>query len=91
VETAIVSALVARFWLHSLTCLLIACLWMFAAWQLSADWSTFPQYGYGWSVPFLCWYLFWKKWRSRPVARSEAVSRGSVVLLLVLAFLLLPT
>jgi exosortase len=40
------------------------------AWYLSAQWSVNPQYYYGWGVPLLCAYLFWKRWEKRPAPRE---------------------
>src|SRR4029453_8853410 len=34
--------------------------------RLSVDWSVNPQYGYGWSVPVLAVWLFWRRWLERP-------------------------
>lgn len=42
-------------------------LWFEAANHLKAEWSLNPQYGYGWSVPFLALYLLWKRWPGRPL------------------------
>ncbi len=33
---------------------------------LSLEWSVNPQYSFGWGVPFLATYLFWKRWADRP-------------------------
>ncbi len=41
-------------------------LWLEAVNHLKAEWSLNPQYGYGWSVPFLALYLLWKRWPGRP-------------------------
>ncbi len=40
---------------------------------LSIEWSVNPQYSYGWGVPVLAAYLFWKRWLYRP----EPDSRGN--------------
>jgi len=34
--------------------------------QFSPHWSIFPEYNYGWAIPFLCVYLFWERWLVRP-------------------------
>jgi exosortase len=34
--------------------------------QFSPHWSYFPEYNYGWAIPFLCVYLFWERWQLRP-------------------------
>jgi exosortase len=48
------------------TLLFFAVLWLEVICQLKGDWSLNPQYGYGWSVPFLALYLIWKRWPWRP-------------------------
>jgi len=35
--------------------------WLSLIHQLGAQWSIYEQYNYGWSVPFLCAYLVWRK------------------------------
>jgi exosortase len=58
--------------------------------QLRVEWSINPQYSYGWGVPFLSLYLFWKRWQDRPDV-SRPAATGSLILLPVLSlFLLLP-
>jgi exosortase len=37
-------------------------LWQGLIRNLSIEWSLNPQYRYGWGVPFLCAYLFWRRW-----------------------------
>ncbi|HWW00921.1 MAG TPA: exosortase/archaeosortase family protein [Candidatus Acidoferrum sp.] len=44
----------------------LALLWLPLFYQLSAQWLAFEQYNYGWAVPFLGWYLVWKRWADRP-------------------------
>ena len=44
----------------------LALLWLEVINQLKAEWSLNPQYGYGWSVPFLALYLLWRRWPHRP-------------------------
>lgn len=41
-------------------------LWLEVIHQLKPEWSLNPEYGYGWSVPFLCLYLLWRRWQTRP-------------------------
>src|SRR3984893_2031769 len=51
--------------------LFFAVLWFEAINQLQAEWSLNPQYGYGWSVPFLALYLLWRRWSGRPLPRPS--------------------
>jgi exosortase len=45
---------------------LLAFVWLPAIRQWSYDWSTNPQYYYGWAVPFLAGYLAYERWFNRP-------------------------
>jgi exosortase len=54
-------------WPIAAAVLFFAVLWFEAINQLKAEWSLNPQYGYGWSVPFLALYLLWRRWSGRPV------------------------
>jgi len=45
-----------------LLALVLALVWLPAIRQWSYDWSTNPQYYYGWAVPFLAAYLFYERW-----------------------------
>ncbi len=58
--------------------------------ELGAQWSVYTQYNYGWGVPFLCVYLFWKRWPDRPLRQS---SHPAIALALIglSALALLPT
>ncbi len=44
--------------------------------QLSAQWSAYEQYGYGWAVPVLCVYLFSQRWADRPPGEAPLSWRG---------------
>ncbi len=46
--------------------LLFGFLWVTLINSLRFDWSANPQYGYGWSVPLLSLYVFWRRWHERP-------------------------
>jgi exosortase len=53
-------------WRLLATAVVLALLWLEVINQLKAEWSLNPQYGYGWSVPFLALYLLWRRWPHRP-------------------------
>src|SRR5437016_7942208 len=53
-------------WPSVVSLLIFAWLWLEVINQLKAEWSLNPQYGYGWSVPFLALYLLWRRWPHRP-------------------------
>lgn len=71
--------------------LLLGGLWALAVNQLRLDWSTNPQYSYGWLVPFLTAYLFWNRWPSRPTATAPAHASWGIAAAVLLALLFLPT
>ena len=50
-------------------------LWAELVNQLRIEWLLNPQYGYGWSVPFLCAFLIWKK--THPKGRPQNVNAPS--------------
>jgi exosortase len=56
-------------WPIAAALLFFAVLWFEEINQLQAEWSFNPQYGYGWSVPFLALYLLWRRWSWHPLAR----------------------
>ncbi len=71
-------------WPIAIVLLFLALVSLEAIRQLQPTWSYNPQYSYGWSVPFLALYLFWRRWLSRPapeppIGRSFLV--GTMVLL----------
>jgi exosortase/archaeosortase family protein len=49
-----------RFRISAFLFLPLAWLWFVLINDLRVEWTVNPQYGYGWAVPFLCAYLFWK-------------------------------
>jgi exosortase len=57
-------------WRFVAIAVLFGLLWLEVINQLKAEWSLNPQYGYGWSVPFLALYLFWRRWPHRPAPAS---------------------
>ena len=77
------------------------CLWFRLINNLRVEWTTNPQYSYGWVVPFLCLGLLLRQWQSAPegvrtqkpeVSSPPSSGRWSVVLLFALfGFLYLPT
>src|SRR3954469_6460474 len=45
-------------------------LWLELISRLRFEWTINPQYGYGWTVPFLAAYIFWRRSQQAP-ASSE--------------------
>ena len=47
-------------------------LWLLIFSRLRFEWTVNPQYGYGWTVPFLAAYIFWRRLRTAPPAEQPA-------------------
>ena len=47
--------------------------------QQSVEWSVNEQYGYGWAVPLLCGFLFWRRWQSRSMVPAPNHASGTLV------------
>ncbi|MDQ6626814.1 MAG: exosortase/archaeosortase family protein [Verrucomicrobiota bacterium] len=43
-------------------------LWLELISRLRFEWTINPQYGYGWTVPFLAGYIFWRRLQNAPGA-----------------------
>ncbi|MEP6603401.1 MAG: archaeosortase/exosortase family protein [Spartobacteria bacterium] len=65
-------------------------IWFAVVRHLRPEWSLNPQYGYGWSVPFLAAYLLWKRWPDRPVSSPPAGATFCILLLVACALLFAP-
>src|SRR5258708_6657961 len=65
---------------------LLSAAWLLVFNQQRLEWSVNPTYGYGWAVPLLAGYLFYERWRSRPV--STGPRRSSFWLAVPALFLL---
>ena len=46
--------------------------WLILIRHLRVEWTLNAQYAYGWAVPLLCAWLFWRRWSNRPAARPCA-------------------
>jgi exosortase len=67
-----------------------ALVWLEVVSRLRFEWSINPQYGYGWAVPVLAAYIFWRRWQDAP---APAVPRATVLwaaLIILPALLLVP-
>ena len=53
-------------WTVALATIAFLLLWLEIILQLQGEWSLNPQYGYGWTVPFLAGWLFYQRWICRP-------------------------
>jgi hypothetical protein len=53
-------------------------LWFVLINQLRLEWAFYPQYSYGWAVPFLCGYLVWQKIANhRPPTTDKGLPRNT--------------
>jgi exosortase len=79
-----------KYWQQMLPLVVFAGLWFLLLKHLSVHWSINPQYSFGWFGPFICAYLFFNRWQTRPP--TEAVSfRRFEWIYWVVCFALLPT
>lgn len=72
------------------TPVLVGLLWVTLINHLRIEWSLNPQYSYGWGVPWLALYLFWKRWPDRPAPLPPVSSTLLLASALPLLALILP-
>lgn len=65
-------------------------LWVELISRLRFEWSINPQYGYGWTVPFLAAYIFWRRFETAPTRATPPASLVAGVLILIGAAALIP-
>lgn len=65
--------------------------WLVVIRHLHVEWVVNPQYSYGWAVPLLCAYLFFKRWPARPPTAEVPAGRWPLLWATLLALLFLPT
>ncbi len=70
--------------------ILLGGLWLGLINQLRVEWTINLQYSYGWGVPFLSLYLFFKRWESRPKPSPFTVEIGLFLTTALLLICLLP-
>lgn len=80
----------SSWWRIGLFGTILCALWLEVVRQLGPEWSFNPQYGYGWSVPFLSLFLLWKRWPERPAPGSPALATLAILAALFCTFLFLP-
>src|SRR5450432_533984 len=84
-------ATVKRFdWPLALTALAFAPLWLEIVNQLQSEWSLNPQYGYGWTVPFLAAFIFYQRWSRRPAPAPPRFLGLTITFAVLAAAVLLP-
>lgn len=65
-------------------------LWLEVVSRLRFEWSVNPQYGYGWTVPFLATYIFWRRMQKAPAPIPPKTTLLPVFLIIGPALALLP-
>src|SRR6266700_2603900 len=71
------------------TAVLLGIFWLLIFNQQRLEWTVNAVYSYGWAVPFLALFLFWERWRRRPIEGNPpapAVIVGLAALLLMAYF-----
>jgi exosortase len=53
--------------------------WVLLVLHLSSFWSVDPQYSFGWVVPLMAGFFFWKKWRTCRAAPIGSRQRWAVI------------
>lgn len=91
-RTDVVASARARivWWPAAIVLAFLTLFWLETIWQIKPEWSFNPQYSYGWSVPFLALYLFWRRWNSRPRPAPSLLRVLPIALVLVCALAILP-
>ena len=67
-----------------------ALVWIELVSRLRFEWSINPQYGYGWTVPFLAAYIFWRRYQSAPSPSPPNVKILPGLLIILAAVVLIP-
>ncbi len=67
-----------------------ALVWLEVISRLRFEWSINPQYGYGWAVPFLAAYVFWRRWQNAPAPAAPRARVFWILLILIGALVFLP-
>ncbi len=67
-----------------------ALVWLEVISRLRFEWSINPQYGYGWSVPVLAAYVFWRRWECAPAPTAPRASAFWISLIILAALFLIP-
>jgi exosortase len=77
-------------WPLALAAIAFLLLWLEIIYQLQSEWSLNPQYGYGWTVPFLAGWLFYQRWICKPAPAAPPYPGLTISLALLAAAVFLP-
>jgi exosortase len=64
--------------------------WLEVCLHLHNEWNINPQYSYGWSIPLLAAFLFYRRWTDRPAAEQPIAPLATLAVIALLAAPLLP-
>jgi exosortase len=64
--------------------------WLELISRLRLEWSINPQYGYGWTVPFLAAFIFARRWETAPSPATHKLKLFPTLALIAGAFLFIP-
>lgn len=67
-----------------------AVVWLEVISRLRFEWSINPQYGYGWAVPFLAGYIFWRRSQNAPTPAAPRARLFWILLILIGALIFIP-
>jgi exosortase len=68
---------------------ILGLVWLELISRLRLEWSINPQYGYGWTVPFLTAFIFWRRWTTAP-SKTQPAFKFIPIAAIVAGALLLP-
>ena len=69
---------------------IFALVWIELISRLRFEWSINPQYGYGWTVPFLAAYIFWRRSENAPPPSAPNQRTLAGLLIILAAAFLIP-
>jgi exosortase len=78
------------FWRIGIVFCAFALLWLEVINHLRNEWSLNAQYSYGWAVPLLAAFIFWRRWSQRPVPEPPSSRALPITLILLCALVLFP-
>lgn len=64
--------------------------WLELISRLRMEWSINPQYGFGWTVPFLTAFIFWRRWTTAPAKTRPALQFLAIAAIVAGALLIPP-
>lgn len=69
---------------------IVGLVWLELISRLRLEWSVNPQYGYGWTVPFLTAFIFARRWETAPAPEASKLKFIPVLAIIAGALLLIP-